>query len=107
MNENETSVLEVEAPAPVVAELKSPSVLEFCTIVNSCTKRKEAIARFQAEGYHMTYAALVARIKNYTGKGYNVKSLKGARGAVDNVEEVNAKLAQLEAEQEAAKAIVG
>lgn len=113
MNENETNVAvaEVETPAEVVAvvELPSPDALTFCTVVNSCETRKQALAKFAAQGFHMTYPALVARIKNYREKKgvTNLKTLKGVRGSTIDGNAINEQLASQASEAEAAKAIVG
>ena len=88
-----------ETPAVVVAKGKQPDATQFALVWNQSESRQDAVTRFNAAGFHMTYGALVARVKAYTkadrpGGAINLKSMPAAaRGRRINAEAVNAAIA--------------
>lgn len=74
----------VVAPVEVV-KLKSADAFAFVRIWNASSSRQDALARFAAEGYKMTYSSMVARYNSYTnperkGGVINLKDMTRSRG---------------------------
>lgn len=103
MAENATATPEAPVASPEVKK-NSPDATNFARIWNASSSRKDALARFKAEGYDVSYSAMVARVKSYTSRGIKLKEIESApRGRRLNVDEVNAEIA----EQAGADAVAG
>ncbi len=70
--ENETT-----ETTTVVAKAKrnSPSAVEFVNVVNVSDNRADAIKRFTAAGFDVTYSAFAARYNSYRKGGVTMKVL--------------------------------
>lgn len=69
----------------------SPSAEQFVTIWNASDSRKDALTRFAAAGFDVTYTAMVAREKSYRKAGVVLKHIAAAaRGRKLDVAAVNA-----------------
>lgn len=99
---------EVQAEQTPAVELRQPSTVEFCLIVNASSDRNDALKRFAEAGFKMSKSALIGRLNNYKRNKpqLKVKQLAGSRGGRKiDVDAVNAALEQAEAEKAAAAEI--
>lgn len=89
-----TVAAEVVAPvaAPVAVARNTPSAETFVRLYNASSTRKDAVARFVAAGYTMTYTNLVARANKLIDKGVALKELERGKRAID-VDALNAMIA--------------
>lgn len=70
---------------------KSPTDIQFVDIWNASESRKDALARFAAAGFTLSYNAMVAREKSYRAKGAKLKEIAAApRGRRLDVAALNA-----------------
>lgn len=81
---------------PIPEGLKSPSPIEFALIYNASSSRQDAVKRFAAQNFHMSYGSVLARVKSYTdptreGGVIKLKDMpQGQRGRHVDAAEVNA-----------------
>lgn len=92
MNENTNEVV-VEK-----AKRNSPSPEQFCLIWNASDSRQDVLKRIKAAGFdEMSYNAMIARHKQYSASGANLKEIKAAnRGKRVDVSAINAAIAAAE-----------
>ena len=72
----------------------SPDAVQFAQIWNASESRKDALKRFEAAGFDMSYSAMVARVKTYKERQIALKEIAAApRGRRLDVAAVNAAIA--------------
>lgn len=75
---------------------KSPSALEFCLIYNQASSNQDALAKFEAAKFEMSYGSLLARVNGYTdptrkGGAIKLKDMPaGQRGRKIDATAINA-----------------
>jgi hypothetical protein len=87
----EVAVATVATPAVAVVR-NTPSAPTFVKLYNESSTRKDAVARFIAAGYTMTYTNLVARANKLIDKGVALKELERGKRTID-VDALNAQIA--------------
>ena len=87
----ETVVAPVAAAVAAVVR-NTPSAETFVRLYNASSTRKDAVARFIAAGYTMTYTNLVARANKLIDKGVALKELERGKRTID-VDALNALIA--------------
>lgn len=111
---SDVTVAEVEAvapvapvaTAPVAVARNTPSAETFVRLYNASSTRKDAVARFVAAGYTMTYTNLVARANKLIDKGVALKELERGKRAID-VDALNAMIASDAAAESVAETAEG